>query len=1105
MDDDVSRRNRTFRRLPRSAEEPSQEHRGNTWFADSTDSSPAAADQQSTGHPAASGPTGPTAGDRAGSEGQGGRRQSPPESPQTSRESPQQRYARALSALNEMVTTRDFRDLSWVIQVLRATAGVLHEQDPSRPSVLNNLGSAAQLAYISSGDIADLEDAVGYYRAAASTGQDDDPDLVLYSCNLALALTDHAARTGEAGHAADAVRAARRAMNHVSSDDQRRVTTLIRLANALKLYARIAEDPDSDEESVELFREAARGALSGEHAQAHRSDGPELLINLGSALLRRHERAAAAEDLDEGIDHLRNGIDILPGGEHRYTALVHLSEALRLRYRQRGDLHDLQSAINELLGITDDVDNSHALLGKVLWSLTSATAEYVDSASEPGNLYPALRAIGPAIRGLASDDPNRAMALAGYGALTRRHYLYGADPDTLDTAVAAGEAAVAAASDSYKRCAVLNSLVSTLITRYEHSGEPADLERAATVATEALESAPGGTVPQHTAWAQLGVLAMHRYRRNSRTAELETATEMFDRALIAMPGTAPERVAVSTHLGHTLQTLYHRTGRRKLYRWARRALTEAATLPTGPADQRLRAANLCGRLAAQAHRWSEALESFTTAVELLPLVTRGKRAIASPVTQRRWAYVTADAAACALEVGQPKRAVELLEHGRRALLAELLPASGELGELHRRQQQLATDAVRLRRLLDRPPEEPEMAAGDIVTESERRRWLAEAWDDLLREARTEHAQKDHLRITPFAELASAADEGSVVLVNLSRYRSDALIVFAGRVLIVPLPGAGPESATEQAEAAVSAAQQPHRNARAAPGGQEQQGLVTAMDWLWHNITRPVLDRMGYTHAPRGNERWPRLWWSVTGALAFLPLHAAASADDRSCALDRVVSSYTPGLSTLLRAKRRAPLAEKHPRALVAAGSEQAAQHQELPPQNRTLARYWPSADVLAQERSTPDDVLDVLPDYPLVHVCEPSTQQPAHPAAGRVLDRDPWGRSLDLVELGQVHLPEAEFAYLGRCRTTADIPSAAAVSLGSALGFAGFAHVISALWAVDDDSAAQIHAGVYGQLCEDGHFATDRSGDALHAAARRMREEHPEQPARWAAYTHVGP
>ncbi len=968
---------------------------------------------------------------------------------------------------------------------------MLHEQDTARAGVLNNLGSASQLWHLSTGDPVHLEDAATYYRRAASYASFDDPDLVLYLCNLALALTDHASRTNDPDRAEEAVRAARRATEQVDESDRRRTTSLVRLGNALKLHARLAHDTDSDDESVEVFREAARGPLDSDGSTpAHRSDSPELLINLGSALLRRHERGGSAADLDEGIGHLNNGVNILDDIEYRNVTLLHLAEALRLRFRQRGDSEDLQGSIDELLGILEGLGAGHPLTGKVTWALTSATVEHVDSTGDTENLQRTLRAITPVVRGITGDDPDRATALASFGALVRRHHLHSANAAALDTAVAAGETAAQAANSTGKHCAVLNSLVSTLITRYEHSGNSADLDRAGTVAEQARENAPEGSVPEHTAWAQLGIISAHRYRDGSRTADLETAVEMFDRALIAMPEQAPERVAVTVHQGRALRALYQRTGRRRHYRWARKALTEAAAQSTGPADQRLRAADLCGRMAAQAHRWSEALESFGTAVELLPLVTRGKRVAATTAAQQRWATITADAAACAVEDGQPERAVELLEHGREALLGELLPAASELGALRRSRPDLAADTVRSRRLLDRPAADPVMAPTDIVDEPQRRAQLAESWNRTLEEVRSE--SEHHLGVVPFAELSPAAEDGMVVLVNVSRYRSDALIVFAGRVMVVPLPGVTPDNAAEQAATAVAVAQQPRRS---------QQPLIDTMDWTWHNVVRPVLDRMGYIGTPAAGQPWPRAWWAVTGALAFLPLHAAMAASGH-CALDRVVSSYTTGLRALLRGKRR-PLAE-NPSALVVMDSMNQGGG-ELPLRNQTLARHWPSAEIITGDRESPESLLDKLAEHPLAHLCERSTQDPARPSDDVVVEREPQQHSLSLAELGQRWLSEAEFAYLGRCGTTSETPSSAGLTLAEALGFAGFTHVIGTLWSVDEHSGARIHADVYAELDTEDGFDTDGSAFALHNAVNQLRVESPDSPARWAAHTHVGP
>jgi hypothetical protein len=262
-----------------------------------------------------------------------------------------------------------------------------------------------------------------------------------------------------------------------------------------------------------------------------------------------------------------------------------------------------------------------------------------------------------------------------------------------------------------------------------------------------------------------------------------------------------------------------------------------------------------------------------------------------------------------------------------------------------------------------------------------------------------------------------------------------------------------------------------------------------------------MERMGYLRTPEPGARWPRMWWSALGAMAFLPVHAATSRTGEST-LDRVVSSYTPTLGCLLRATQR-PVPTGG-RALVAAGSAEQV-GRELPPQNQVLAQYWPSAEIAAVESTSATEMLQLLPEHPWLHVCEPSSQFPGQPAAALLLDRESPHRPLGVVELGQAPLEEAEFGYLGQCATAADPPCAAAVSLPGALGFAGFTHVIGTLWEIDPESAVQVHADVYAAVFGGEEFDTDRSSYALHNAARQLRARYPEEHCIWAAHVHIGP
>ena len=1075
MTDDASRASERFRGLQRwtggkdqSGPQPPQ----SSWFAPEDDGDAAAdAPDARAGGPHTGTNPGVGAGPATGGQASVGPKPGGPPAGGTERRSAEQRYADAIAAMNQIVTTLDFSNLGWVTEVFRTTAGVLREDDPARAGVLNNLGSAAQLTHVRSRELADLEDAIGYYRAATNSAHSGDRDRILYYCNLALALTDLAGKTGQAQLAADSAQVARDAVEKTPKRDQRRPMVLLRLANALKLHAQLADSAESDEESIAVFREAARISPASDATTS------ELLINLGAALMRRYQRNGEPDDLDEAIRHLSAGSGALPDGDARRGGLCRYAEALRLRFQRNGDLTDLNSALNELIGVLGVLEGGNLQLGLAVWQLSAATAEHVDATGESGQLRRALRPITPAVRAMSADDTYRSLALGGYAILLRRHYLHGGEVKALDTAVTAGEASVEAAAPS-QRARMITALNTSLLVRYEHGENRDDLDRAGELAREAAKSSEAQT--QHIAWVQLGAVLAHRFQHAGRAQDVETAIELFDQALIAMPDTTPGRAAVSIQLGRALQSLHQRTGRRRYYRWARKVLTEAATQTNAPAEQRLRAAALAGRISAQEQRWSEALESFTTAVELLPLMTRGKRVVASPSAQQRWASIVADAAASAIEAGEPDKAVELIEHGRSAILADFLPSGGELGSLHRDHPDLADEIVRLRRLLDRPAEDPDLGDADDRVR------LADAWNALIDEVR--EVQPGHLRMQPFSALSKVGGDGSVAIVNLSRYRSDVLVIFGGRVLTVPIPHSTPEKASEQVLSLLTAAQH-----------DDHAAMAEVLDWTWVRLVRPVLDRMGYLNTPSAGARWPRVWWSGFGAAAYLPLHAA-TAHAGASALDRVVSSYTPTLGCLLRARTR-PVPDGE--ALVAAGSAVQVSR-ELPPQNQVLAQHWPSAEIVSTESASATDVLRMLPNYPWVHVCEPSSQFPAQPAAGMLLDRE-GQRPLGLVELGQVVLDRAEFCYLGQVATAADHPTSAALSLSSALAFAGFTHVVGTLWEVEANSAVAAHADFYGEVFGANGYGTDGAAYALHNAVRELRNAHPDKHAIWSAHTHVGP
>lgn len=139
-------------------------------------------------------------------------------------------------------------------------------------------------------------------------------------------------------------------------------------------------------------------------------------------------------------------------------------------------------------------------------------------------------------------------------------------------------------------------------------------------------------------------------------------------------------------------------------------------------------------------------------------------------------------------------------------------------------------------------------------------------------------------------LLSEVAAGPVVTLNVSQFRSDALLLTGDGVTAVDLPGVTPDTVVRRVNAfhqALSNVTDPSAVARV----QAQARLRDVLEWLWDTVTEPVLTALGHRHGPAPS----RIWWAPGGLLGLLPLHAAGYHTDgsRRTVMDRAVSSYTP--------------------------------------------------------------------------------------------------------------------------------------------------------------------------------------------------------------------
>ena len=202
--------------------------------------------------------------------------------------------------------------------------------------------------------------------------------------------------------------------------------------------------------------------------------------------------------------------------------------------------------------------------------------------------------------------------------------------------------------------------------------------------------------------------------------------------------------------------------------------------------------------------------------------------------------------------------------------------------------------------------------------------------------------EDFLMPPRLETLLPAADRGPVVIVNVSRWRCDGLIVRRDGVTARPLgaadAGRGHRSANRVPRASCRtprcadltsvsgaghrcptraphiAATSPAHADRAVEAGAEtgrRRCCATCRSGCGaRSPSRSSTSWGSPTRRRATRPTWPRLWWCPTGPLTLLPLHtaghhveAAAGASPPRTVLDRVVSSYTPTLRALLEARR----------------------------------------------------------------------------------------------------------------------------------------------------------------------------------------------------------
>ena len=955
----------------------------------------------------------------------------------------------------------DPEDLAHAVVFGREAVAATPAGDRQRPIRMATLAVSLLARYKHFDDLASLGEAVDLYRTACEAAPDD-PLHGSWLVNLGWALRERGGRVTDQSTVDEAIAAARGALATAGLQPRASSPGRARLSNDLAqaLLGRFAIRGEIADlaEAIDLLRTALNATPDGH------PDRARYVSNLAVLLREQAEHTGSATDVDDAI---ATGRAAVRGSAPDPAALINLAAALWARYQRLGDLPDLDESIE---------------LGR--------------------------RVVGAVV----VDEAHRVVAQSNLGDALRGRFLRTLNRRDLDEAARLMSAAVAATPAGHPRERVyLANLGGVLQLRFERFRDETDLREAIRATRAALAVTPPGHPLRGRYQGNLSLQLQDRFEHGGDRSDLDAAVETAETSVSTTAAGSPERAARLLNLGMAL-TLRLRVLRAPADDEAAcRALRQAADSTTAPAVTRLRAARLWAETAASAQRWVEALEAYAAAADLLAVVAwRGVGRTSREQMLHEMSGLGADAAACAVAAGEPRRAVELVEQGRAVLWSQLLEVRTDLAALRDAAPELAAQMQEVRGALD---------AVDGAEPDEAMR-LAREWDSLLQRVRALPGFERFGAAPEFGALTAALPVGGpVAIVNVSRWRCDALLVDRDQVRVVPLTGVTTEDVVGHVEAYLGALEGFSAPAPGGEGGNRDVGPATpghrvmdaTMEWLWDTVTGPVLDACGFAPVAEG-EPWPRVWWCPTGPLALLPLHAAGHhrAPGRST-LDRVVSSYVSTLRGLAEATRRPPVTGNGRLLLI--GLPRTPGQTHLPAvelEQKFLGDLLPARHrtELTGPAATRAAILKALPVHPWLHAACHGAQVPDDPGSGGLLPHD-WASAgrVGINDVARADHPGGELAFLSACQTATVSATSVdeVITLAAGLHYAGWRHVIGTLWTVGDIAAAELTRLVYPPLIADDKIDPSGTAEALHHAQRRFRADHPGEPGRWALFTHSGP
>ncbi|KAG1856994.1 CHAT domain-containing protein [Suillus subalutaceus] len=879
---------------------------------------------------------------------------------------------------------------------------------------------------------------------------------------------------------ADNVEQCRAALKRYSPGHSLRSRYLNNLALSLRDRFRQRGVPSDLDESIELHRAALLLCPPGH------SDRPHSLNNLANSLGDRFRQRGVPSDLDESIELHRAALLLRPPGHpDRPHSLNNLALSLRDRFRQRGVPSDLDECIELHRAALLLCPPGHPDRPLSLNNLALSLRDRFRQRGVPSDLDESIELHRAALLLRPPGHSDRSQSLNNLALSLGDRFRQRGVPSDLDECIELHRAALLLRPPGHSdRSQSLNNLALSLGDRFRQRGVPSDLDESIEFYRAALLLWPSGHSDR---WWSLNGLANSlgdRFRQRGVPSDLDESIELHRDALLLCPPGHSDRSESLKNLASGLGDRFRQRGIPSDLDETFSLFLQLPHISHAVSRSDLTAAKSWATAAEETNHTS-ALLAYQTASKFLDqhvnLLSSSSRHF--DVVRMATASLAVDAFSCSVRHGALTTAVELVEQGRAVFWTQLVRLSSPFdglslpgdtgGVLAEEFKQLS---VHLRTAFDQSTED----------QSPQIRQLTIQWNDVISRIRMLPDLSRFLLPPMFSDLQKAADEGPVIIVNASQYSCDALIVLSDQNPVhVPL---------NVTRAEVSELSSDFQSVAEQFGCSDHQNkLVGILRKLWHDIVDPVIQALRNSNVCPGS----RIWWCPTAEFTLLPLHAAGPYERERDNLSQIyISSYTPTLATLVRARQRVSRYGST-QYFVAIGQGNPERGKELrcvAPELAAIAqRLVPivsSFTSLRDNLATVQGALDALNHNQWLHLACHGMPHRTQPFESSFTMRD---GPLMIKDIIRSNWQNPEFAFLSACHTTVGDEKSPdeSIHLAAAMQFSGFRSVIGSMWSVDDEVARQVVSAFYDKLVDDsGRLDCRRAAVALHKAVKKLRRNN---------------